>query len=256
MSEGKKRLKCVGVDCANMILPTTAEANGGYCLPCTEARRADERRKFIAENKRVVDPYAGISDPVELICALHTPRKYDALVEYAAPPESVAQLYGKLSAIEAEKLMDVATEALTSGNEYFADEVATSMATLTDYGLDRLLNAFVQRNKFWPSIIFRKAGPGIRDGVIAALGSDIAHADHALSALAWIGDETVRKQFQAWDAASPVWQEHLSVRPLEYSYRAGWEIDSQGRRDLFHGECFAIETASTDQTNDGSVVVA
>jgi hypothetical protein len=257
MAEGKRRIKCVAVDCANMILPTTAEANGGLCAACAEMRRAEERRKFIAENKRLVDPYDGITDPLELIRAIHTARKYDALVEYAPPPESLEQLHAKLTPSEAERLMDVASEALNRRDEYFADALAVSLATLTDFNLDRMLWAFVRKNVFRPSVVFRNAGEEIRDAIIAAVNSDLAHADHALSALAWIGDERVRRQFEAWDlAAAAAWREYLLTQPSKYSRDAGWEITPHGRRDLYYRECFEIETANTDQMSDRSVAVA
>ena len=239
-----------------MILPTTAEANDGYCAPCSDRRRAEERRKFIEANKRVIDPYAGITDLVELIRAIHTPRGHDPLIEYAPPAQPIAQLYARLTAADAQKLMDIAATALKSGDEHFADELATSLATLTDYNLDRLLHAFVQKNKFWPTIAFRNAGPEIRDSIIAALNSGNAHASHALASLAWIGDETVRKQFEIWDSAPPEWWDHLFVLPSEFSYVAGWESSPQGRRDLFFNDCFAIEALSPNLPTDKSVVIA
>jgi hypothetical protein len=254
MAEGTRRIKCVQVDCTNLILPATAEANGGYCAPCVEKRWVEEQRKFVADNKRVVDPYVGITDLVELICAVHAPRKYDRLIEYAAPAEPIEQLYARLTSADADRLMDVAAEALKAGNEHFADTIATALATRTDFNLDRLLRAFVTQNKFWPSIIYRSAGPEIRDLIIAALNSSRAHANHGLSALAWIGDETVRKQFEAWDSTSPKWWEHLFVLPSEYAYDAGWEITPQGRRNLFHEECFGI--TAEDGANDHSVAIA
>lgn len=256
MAEGKRRIKCVEGDCANMILPATAEANDGYCAPCADRRRAEERRKFIEANKRVVDPYAGITDLVELICAVHAPREHNPLIEYAPPPKPVAQLYAKLTGADAERLMDIAAKALKSGDEHLADELATSLATLTDYNLDRLLSAFVHKNKFWPTIAFRNGGAEIRDAIIAALNSGYAHANHALAALAWIGDEAVRKQFAVWDSAPPEWWDHLFVLASEYSYVAGWESSSDRRRDLFFSDCFAIEKAAAGDAVDKSVVVA
>jgi hypothetical protein len=152
--------------------------------------------------------------------------------------------------------MEVASDALKSGDEHFADAVATSLATRTGYNLDWMLWAFVEKNKFWPSIVFRDAGPEIRDGIMGALHSGRAHPNHALSALAWIGDEVVRRQLEAWDSAPPEWWEHLYVLPSEYSRVAGWESALEGRRDLFYRECFAIETSGPGQPGEGAAVVA
>src|ERR1051325_4186837 len=103
MAEGTRRVKCVEVDCANMILPTTAEANDGFCAPCADRRRAAERRKFIEANKRVIDPYVGITDVVDLICAIHTPRGHDPLIEYATPPVSAGQPFAEVPPPQAER---------------------------------------------------------------------------------------------------------------------------------------------------------
>jgi hypothetical protein len=215
----------------------------------------ERQTKYAAGNKRVVDPYVGITDRVELIRAIQAPRKYDPLVEYAAAPEPVEQLYKRLTPEEAERLIDWAAAAVKRGDGDFADTLAVSLATLTDYNIDSLLRTFIAKDQFRPSIAFRNAEPEIRDAIIAALHSGRAHANHALADLAWIGDETVRREFEGWDSTRPAWSEHLFVRPSEYSYTAGWENTPQGRRNLFHQDCFGMDF-SADETSDDSVKIA
>jgi hypothetical protein len=234
MADDSRRIKCLSPDCTNMILPATVLANSGYCGPCAQARRAEERRKFIVENKSVIDPYVELTDPVDLICAIQRPRKYDPLIEYRTPPEAVENLYAQLTQADAERLMDAAHRALRSNDEDFADLIATSLATLTTRNLDRLLRAFVEQNKFSPPIAFRNAGPDIRDAIIAALSAGSANPNTSLSSLAWIGDDTVAHAYQRWDSNPPVWRRQIFVQPSEYSHVAGWEIVSGGRRMLFH----------------------
>lgn len=46
-------------------------------MPCVHRRRREEREEYIRQNRREVDPYAGIADPVEILRVLHTPRPHD-----------------------------------------------------------------------------------------------------------------------------------------------------------------------------------
>jgi hypothetical protein len=193
---------------------------------------------------------------VEILRILHTPRKYDPLVEYAPPPNPAEELYAELNKADAIRLMDIASKARLAGKDDFAEEIAKSLATLTTFGLDQMLKAWLSRNDYWPPIIFRNAGPEIRDAIVSALdaGGDIdlaearlrqstTNANHALSALAWIGDAVVQDRFRRWDKENPPWRKKLYIPPSEYSTVAGWELTSSGRRNLFYKDCFAIKPA-------------
>jgi hypothetical protein len=221
----------------------TAKANDGLCAPCLGRKRKEERAKFIRENKREVDPFAGITDPVEILRTLHTPRKYDPLIAYGPPPKPAEELYAELNKADAIRLMDIASKARLAGKDDFAEEIAKSLATLTTFSLDQMLKAWISRNDYWPAIIFRNAGPEIRDAVVSALDAGTANANHALSALAWIGDAVVQDRFRRWDKENPPWRKKLYIPPSEYSTVAGWELTSRGRRNLFYKDCFAIKPA-------------
>src|SRR5882757_4511784 len=166
------RIKCSAEGCPNTILPVTAKTNDGLCAPCLAGKRKEEREKFIRENKREVDPYAGITDPVEILRRLHTPRKYDPLIAYASPPKPAEELYAGLNKADAIRLMDIASKARLAGKDDFAQEIAKSLATLTIFPLDQMLKAWISRNDYWPAIIFRNAKPEIRDAVVSALDAE------------------------------------------------------------------------------------
>lgn len=248
-----ERIPCRTEGCANTILPATAEANDGYCMPCIQKRRREEREEYIRQNRREVDPYAGIADPVEILRVLHTPRRHDPLVILRPPPQSAEELYSRLNAEQASRLMRIAAEAMRAGNEDFAEDVAKSLATLTDYPLDRMLEAWVGRNHFWPAVVFRGAGATIRDAVVGALESGTANANHALSALAWIGDGKVQELLRRWEASPPRWRSELFVGPGHYANVAGWELGTHEKRNLFHDACWAITPALPNQASDKSV---
>src|SRR2546429_5920831 len=115
------RISCRTEGCANTILPATAKANDGYCMPCVQKKRREEREKYIRENRREVNPYAGVIDVVEIIRILHTPRAHDPLITYLAPPKSTEELYSNLNADQVGRLMRMAAEAMRSGNEDLAE---------------------------------------------------------------------------------------------------------------------------------------
>ncbi|MGC3960425.1 MAG: hypothetical protein QM813_21605 [Verrucomicrobiota bacterium] len=158
-----------------------------------------------------------------------------------------------MNAEQAERLMTIAADAMRAGNEDFAENIAKSLATFTDYRLDRMLESWIDRNHFWPSVIFRGAGELIREAVVSALESGTANANHALSAMAWIGDAKVQDLFRRWEANPPRWRSGLHVGPADYAHVAGWELGAHKRRNLFHDECWAIIPAQPNQSSDKSL---
>ncbi|HSY18892.1 MAG TPA: hypothetical protein VK815_11180 [Candidatus Acidoferrales bacterium] len=250
---GAERVPCRTEGCNNTILPETAKANDGHCMPCVLKRQRQEREEYIRKNRREVNPYAGITDAVEIIRVMHTRRVRDPLIVFSPCPRSAEELYSKLNADQAGRLMTMAANEMRTGNEDFAKDVAKSLATLTDYPLDDMLDAWIGRNQFWPAVIFRGAGARIRNAVISALELRKANANHALSALAWIGDTTVQELFHRWEAKPPYWRSGLCVGPAHYANVAGWELDANKKRNLFHDECWAITPTRADEISDKSL---
>ena len=247
------RIPCRTDGCANTILPATAKRTDGYCMPCVQQQERAKHEEYIRKNRREVDPYAGITDPVEIIRILHTPRRPDALILYRPPPRSVAELYSELSTRQAEQLMVLAAQATRDGKSDFASDIARSLAIFTDYPLDSMLVAWMERNQFAQPVIFRGAGAAIRDGIIKNLNHGNANANHALSALAWIGDATVQAWFHEWEIHPAKWSNRLHVGPMEYAHVAGWEMGASGRRDLFHHECWAVSVADSSHAPDSTL---
>ncbi len=65
-----------------------------------------------------------------------------------------------------------------------------------------------------------------------------------LLALAWIGDDLVQGQFQAWRENPPPWRSHLYAAPHEYAHEAGWELTPVGnRRELYRQTCYELVPA-------------
>lgn len=248
-----ERIPCIAEGCKNTILPATAKANNGYCMPCVHARKRAEREAYIRENRREVDPYEGLTDPVDIIRVIHTRRPMDPLIVYCAAPKSAEELYAELTIEETARLMELVVEALRNGNEEFAEDIAKSLAILTDYPLDQMLLAWVERENFYPPIIFRGAGPAIRDSIVAYLEAGKPNRNHALLALVWVGDTKVAEVIQHWEDHPPQWTEGLFVGPAVYAHAAGWEPSNGKRRDLIFTDCRAVAPAEQEQSPAPSV---
>ncbi|MCX6951038.1 MAG: hypothetical protein NTV51_02450, partial [Verrucomicrobia bacterium] len=203
-----------------------------------------------------MNPYAGLTDPVDLIRVRHTRRKFDPLVTYAPPPNSVRDMYASLSPAQAERLIDL---ALDTTDINLCEDLARYLATLTDHDLSRLQSAWLESGEFWPAVIFRDSPAEIRDQIIHFLDTfDAANEDsrsvnHALCALAWIGDEPTQQAFARWERQPPPWRASLYVGPNGYAHTGGWELRDGRRRDLFHRECWAVNSAPPDTAADPGV---
>ncbi len=244
------RIPCRGEDCTNTILPATASANDGFCAPCVQKRKRAQRDEFIRQNRRTVNLYEGITDPVDVIRILHTPRRTDPLVNLVPPPKSVEDLYASLDSAQANRMMQLAAEALRSGNTEFAEDIGKSLATLTDFSLDPMLETWLAENYYWPSVVFRNAGPVVRDRLLSVMSviNGTLNINHALCALAWIGDQRVCDEFLGWENSPPPWRAQLHVGPRRYAHVAGWEPTQNGRRDLYHKTCLAIQPVKAGET--------
>lgn len=253
MSE--ERLPCLTQGCHNTIQPATAIRTGGYCGPCAGRRDRAARDEYIRKNRKDVDLYAGITDPVELLRIIHQPPAHDPLVNLLPPPKSCEQLCAELSAHHAARMMQVAADALRNGNTELADDFGKLLAAFTDYELSPLLEVLVEFDRFWPPLAFRKAQGKIRDAIIRVMGQETTNANHALIALAWIHDEEVCQFLAESEESPPFWRKQLCVGPAQYALQAGWEIVAGKQRDLCFQTCLAVSPAAEGSQPDASLRV-
>jgi hypothetical protein len=244
------RVPCKTPGCPVTIQPATAARNGGYCAPCAAKAAAAEHKAYVKANRRTVDRFAGVTDPVDMLKLMHNEPKYDELVDYVPPPKSTEELYTSLSAEDAKRVITWIVENIDTNA---AEDAAQNLSAFTDYSLDDLLPYWLERREPYPAIIFRKAGPAIRDRLIALLGSSTASlkANHTLCALAWIGDQTVADFLRRATAETHSWREELHITPADYARIGGWELAPTGRRELTYPACVAIKPAKGQTpTND------
>lgn len=255
-----ERLRCKTEGCEHTILPETAARTGGYCMRCVGKQKEAERQEFIRKNRREVDRFAGMTDPVEVIRELHTWRKPDPLIIYKAAPLTLAEAYAKLSDADCRRLVGVAIDLFGDGDKDLAERIAKGLATQTDLDLAALAMAWLDAGEIWPSVLFRRASGAVRDRLVAFLDSwtgsrnESMPVNHALCALAWVGDQIVHDTFARWERQPPAWREHMYVGPGGYAHTGGWEMGPKHPRSLVYDSCVGV--VPLDEGNTGDVAVA
>ncbi|WP_334075842.1 DUF1963 domain-containing protein [Paenibacillus sp. A14] len=151
------------------------------------------------------------------------------------------ELFVSLTEAEADKILDEALEQLVSGDEEMCRELLSSLVCYREYNISRSLPKLIEHGMYYPGILFKDAGPEVRDRLLQQLEWDVENFDFLLPALSWIGDTVVVTRFQEWRKNPPSWAEELPVPPEQYTYAAGWELGQDGTRvDLIRSPAYAI----------------
>lgn len=244
-----ERLPCQTPDCNATILPATAVKTGGICMPCHQRKLALEKKAYIEQNRKEVNWYAGVNDPVEILKIMHRPRQYNPL-ELEIPYHKTAQeLYRQLTESEREQMETYAIVLMEEDDFDQAETILLSLACFSNARIERGLEVFCRKGKYYPGILYKEAGQDIRDKLIDQLAYDSANRNHLLLALAWIGDEEVVRLFEIWRQHPPRWASELNVSLEVYTHEAGWELDSSGeKRLLFYPESYHFKVCGEGQS--------
>ncbi|BAT40178.1 predicted protein [Escherichia albertii] len=140
------RIPCKNPTCTSTILPQTAVRTGGYCMPCVQAQKKREHDEYIRNNKKIVNAFAGLNDPVAMLKLVHQPRKFDALIDWTPCPVPTDLLYQQLSPDQVQQMADYATERFVSGEYQHAQEICLCLAAFTQANLDAYLREWISYN--------------------------------------------------------------------------------------------------------------
>lgn len=238
-----QKVVCKTSGCSNLILETTADRTGGYCMPCVQVAAKKEREEYVRKNRRDIDEFEGVTDAVEVLRIIHRPRKYDPLINWIPYPTPTDKLYLGLSEGEVSRLAKYAEGLIGTDRTEEAEQICLCLSAFADAKLDECLRRFVSHGLITPGFAFRHAPTDVRNELLARVERDAVNRNHILIALAWIGDSTVVKQFGKWRREKPSWCDSLYIPPEDYSREAGWELTLEGeRRDLFFPHCFALQS--------------
>ncbi|WP_339205237.1 DUF1963 domain-containing protein [Paenibacillus sp. FSL K6-3182] len=250
-----ERLPCQTEGCVATILPATAAKTGGICMPCQQKKLRLEKEDYIARNRRFVDPYKDVTEPVEILKIMHTPKKHDPLEVLLSYPKSEQELYHNLTPKEVAQMEAYAVQLIEEGELDQAEEILLSLVCFAQATIHLGLDALIQKECFYPGILFKDALPSIRNKIMERIHHDKENRNHLLSALAWIGDEEIVRQFDSWAKSAPRWASELYVSPESFTHEAGWELDDEGNKiTLFHSVRYAFKVE--DQFTENKAVLA
>ncbi|MEM7244437.1 MAG: hypothetical protein AAF533_03795 [Acidobacteriota bacterium] len=237
------RLPCKTEDCTGTILPTTAEKTGGYCRPCVRAEERRKRQDFIERNRRDVDRFSGVDDPVEIVRLIIDRPKHDPLIRYLPPPMTLPEAITRAGHAGCERLSSLTLEWLASGRDDQARDLATALACLSDHDLTPIQERLVDTDDPGPGVLFRGASNDMARRLVASVeaATSLMRRGGALIALAWTRGEPAFDAFRKWQERPPTWSNDLNVPTRTYAQEAGWTLLTDGEvRQLTFEACWAL----------------
>ncbi len=249
------RLLCKSPECSNTILPMTAERTNGFCMPCVRAAETAERDEYIRKNRRDLNEFDGVTDPVEILTIIHKPWRFDPLINWIPHPTPVDQLYCELNIQDQLRLAEYAESLIGTNRNREAEDIVLCLAAFTDAPLENCLRAMVSKGIFRPSLPFHCSSAELRDDLISRLEHDNENRNSILLALSWIGDLRVIELFESWRKQPPSWTNKLYIPPQDYAREAGWELTDDGqRRDLFFHGCLKLVNEHSSSPREFKVI--
>lgn len=180
-----------------------------------------------------------MTDPVESLLAFHGTRSFGSRENMQARQQEARATYKALAPGEQAALVN-AVLAGTHSEKLDLDEVLCCLACFQPGSLAPFHAELVRRRFLYPGVIYHGAEDDIAARLLA-LVEEKEHRNHALVALAWVGNETVQRTFVRWREQPPQWASSLHVPPDRYAHEAGWELTPEGtRRNLYHETAFPL----------------
>jgi len=185
-----------------------------------------------------------MSDRLQTILDFHDSRCLGEKDDFATREKKAKAAYLSLDSDELAELASSAISRIETGSSDY-DATLCCIACLRPGSLSPFHDRLVQRQILYPGVIFWQANPEIARRLLP-LCEEEDLCNHALVALAWIGDLTVQDAFAQWRAHPPRWVEKLYVPPHRYAEEAGWELTPEGgRRDLFSRIAYPLVCPNT-----------
>lgn len=186
-----------------------------------------------------------IGDPVEALKAMYREKDEDSRLKNLPNQLSLDDVCESLEAKDAPRLHEFLKVLAEEKRTSVACDIATTVKLLTQIDLQPFLEILLEKRYLGLSpFLFQGASAQIRDRLIERVSVE---PNQVLSALAWIGDDEVRRHFAKWKCTPPAWTDSLFITADNYSLEAGWELTSDGqRRELCFAECIPIVPACSE----------
>lgn len=245
-----ERIRCKKEDCNNTILPETAKRTGGFCMPCVQKKEREERQKYIEKNRKDIDPFLGVNDPVEIIRLHHVKRPNDPLIRYASFKGNLEEIYSKLTEFDEARLIDMSIKEAEKGNLEYIKYICLELAAFRSSNLFKLHKFMLLNKLYYPGIIFKDANSEIIKELIKRVDDDTENRNHILLALAWSANKDVITTFSSWFNELPAWSNRFHIPPYDYSKEAGWELSPLKKvRKLYFDRCYPLLPAKNSSSH-------
>jgi hypothetical protein len=140
-------------------------------MRCKHKADQADYEEYIRKNRRTVDPFEGITDPVEITKVRHKPREHNPLITYLPPATPPAELYEELTEPQLSRLIQYVLDTLGSIKGEAALGIAKELAAFTAADITKIQRAFLDIDEYCPGYLFRDASPDIARRLIDRLGS-------------------------------------------------------------------------------------
>ncbi|MNJ37863.1 hypothetical protein D3C77_326990 [compost metagenome] len=230
-------------------------------MPCYYAIEREKHAQYVRDNRRTVNLYEGITDPVQILKIMHAPLKYDELIQYVPYEKTQEELYLMLDDAQMKELESYAKSMCHSmikpkEQRHQGLEILLCLSCYCDYPMsDHTLQLVLDTNFVSFTSMLRHASASFRNRLLEQIKHDQSNRRILLLALAWVGDDTVANQFNEWRKNPPSWGSEFHVPVQDYSYEAGWELTAEGKRkNLFIPVNYAIEKREISQEDQSQEI--
>lgn len=172
---------------------------------------------------------------------MHAPRVYNPLIRYVEYPETQEEIYAKLSEKDIERLKEYVMQLINNDDMDTAVLILSRLVCFNNIHINECLELLIEKEHYYPGILFKNASQSIRDLLIDKLEHDAEKRNDILIALSWIGDSKVVELFNNRRKKLTDWSKELYISPEECSFEAGWMLTEEGNReDLFYSKCYPL----------------
>lgn len=253
MTNVQKKVLCKNPNCNKTILEITANKTGGYCYPCYNAIKAKEKEEFIQKNRKYINLYEGINNPVEIIKIMNEKKKNDPLIKYIDYPKTEEELYNLLTDSQIEELKKYAID-IYKNDKYTCIKILLHLFCLRNLNIDDFLIRCIEDENYLEASLFYGASDNVAKCLLDKLNNlddSYTNLNHILYSLAMIGNERIVNIFKDWKENGSPFDNILYVKAYEYSYEGGWEINNNGkRRNLYFNNSYPITSNSNTNSID------
>lgn len=197
-----ERLPCSISKCDRTILPNTAEITGGPCMPCFHKQQKEAHEAWIRENRKVINPYEGVTDPLKIIKTFHQKLPSDPLIAYEPFQGNISDYYKKLSDKETEIFVDD-IRFLYKGKKEETKMIAACLGAFTQSDMSRFIEELISHEDYDPPFLFQSASNKIKKELLSKfmtiqdVESDLAKLVFYLSEKDTLMEPALRSEFKA-----------------------------------------------------------